>query len=29
MSAAEAVGLALALAVFVFLLYALFRGENL
>jgi K+-transporting ATPase KdpF subunit len=29
MSATEAVGLALALAVFVYLLYALFRGENL
>jgi len=29
MSATEAFGLALALAVFVFLLYALFRGENL
>jgi K+-transporting ATPase KdpF subunit len=29
MSAAEAFGLAIALAVFVYLLYALFRGEKL
>ncbi len=29
MSATEAFGLAIALAVFVYLLYALFRGENL
>jgi K+-transporting ATPase KdpF subunit len=29
MSAAEAFGLAIALAVFVFLCYALFRGERL
>jgi len=29
MSATEAFGLALALAVFAYLLYALFRGENL
>ena len=29
MSAAEAFGLAISLAVFVYLLYALFRGEKL